>query len=105
MAERCPRCGMRFEREEGFFLGAYVVNFGVTETLLLVVLMAYVIVQANADGDVPLLPVIGAAVAAAVAMPLFFYPFARTIWVAIELAMRPLDPDEEADAAAHAAPR
>ena len=34
MAERCPRCGMRFEREEGFFLGAYVVNFAVTEGLL-----------------------------------------------------------------------
>ena len=26
MAERCPSCGYRFEREEGFFLGAYVMN-------------------------------------------------------------------------------
>jgi hypothetical protein len=95
---------MRFEREEGFFLGAYVVNFGVTETLLLVVLMAYVILQANTEGGVPLLPVVSVAVAAAVAMPLFFYPFARTVWVAIELVMRPLDADEKADAAAHAAP-
>ena len=101
MAERCPRCGMRFEREEGFFLGAYVVNFGVTEGLLLVLLMTYVLVQANAADGVPVLPVVLAAVAAAVLMPLAFYPLSRTIWVAVELVMRPLETDEEADADAH----
>jgi uncharacterized protein (DUF983 family) len=103
MAERCPRCGMRFEREEGFFLGAYVVNFGVTEGLLLVLLMAYVLVQANDPDGVPVLPVVVAAVAAAVLMPLAFYPLSRTIWVAVELVMRPLEADEAADADAHRA--
>jgi len=103
MAERCPRCGMRFEREEGFFLGAYVVNFAVTEGLLLVLLMAYVLVQANDSDGVPVLPVVLATVVAAVLMPLAFYPLARTIWVAVELVMRPLEIDEEADADAHRA--
>ena len=101
MAERCPRCGMRFEREEGFFLGAYVVNFAVTEGLLLVLLMAYVLVQANASDGVPVLPVVLATVSAAVLMPLVFYPVSRTIWVAVELVMRPLEIDEELDADAH----
>ena len=105
MAERCPQCGMRFEREEGFFLGAYVVNFGVTETLLVVLLMTYVLVQANNANGVPVLPVVLATVAAAVLMPLAFYPFSRTIWVAIELAMRPLEADEVSDADAHALSR
>jgi uncharacterized protein (DUF983 family) len=103
MAERCPRCGMRFEREEGFFLGAYVVNFAATEGLLLAVLVAYVLVQANRADDVPIVPVVGAAIGAAVLMPLIFYPFSRTIWVAIELIMRPLEPNEVADADAHRA--
>ncbi|TML86335.1 MAG: DUF983 domain-containing protein [Actinobacteria bacterium] len=103
MAERCPRCGMRFEREEGFFLGAYVVNFAVTEGLLLVLLMAYVLVQANASDGVPVLPVVLATVSAAVLMPLVFYPVSRTIWVAVELVMRPLEIDEELDADAHRA--
>jgi len=103
MAERCPRCGMRFEREEGFFLGAYVVNFAVTEGLLLVLLMAYVLVQANASDGVPVLPVVLATVSAAVLMPLIFYPVSRTIWVAVELVMRPLEIDEEIDADAHRA--
>jgi hypothetical protein len=96
---------MRFEREEGFFLGAYVVNFGVTEGLLLVLLMTYVLVQANRASGVPVLPVVIATVAAAVVMPLVFYPFARTIWVAIELMMRPLEAEEEADADRHAVSR
>ena len=103
MAERCPRCGMRFEREEGFFLGAYVVNFGVTEGLMLLLLIAYVLVQANNPDGVPVLPVVLAAVGAAVLMPLAFYPLSRTIWVAVELVMRPLEIDEEADADAHRA--
>jgi hypothetical protein len=92
---------MRFEREEGFFLGAYVINFGATEGLLLVVLFAYVLVQANSSDGVSVVPVVCAAIGAAVLMPLAFYPFARTIWVAIELIMRPLEPREEADADAH----
>jgi hypothetical protein len=96
---------MRFEREEGFFLGAYVVNFGVTEGLLLALLMAYVLVQANRSGGLSVLPVVLATVAAAVLMPLAFYPFSRTIWVAIELIMRPLEAGEEADADRHAVGR
>jgi uncharacterized protein DUF983 len=105
MAERCPQCGMRFERDEGFFLGAYVVNFGVTEGLVLVLLMSYVLVQANRASGVAVLPVVLATVAAAVLMPLVFYPFSRTIWVAIELVMRPLEAEEEADADEHALSR
>jgi uncharacterized protein (DUF983 family) len=30
MHERCARCGLLFEREEGFFLGAMVFNYTVT---------------------------------------------------------------------------
>jgi len=101
MVERCPRCGMRFEREEGFFLGAYVVNFGVTEGLMLLLLTAYVLVEANNANGVSVLPVVLAAAGAAVLMPLAFYPVSRTIWVAVELVMRPLEAGEEADADAH----
>ncbi len=33
LRERCPRCGVRFEREEGYFLGAYALNLIVAEFL------------------------------------------------------------------------
>lgn len=39
----CPRCGLKLEREEGFFLGAMALNYGVTcwAFLLPVVLLWY----------------------------------------------------------------
>lgn len=32
----CPRCGLEFERGEGFFLGSMTVNYGLTILLFLV---------------------------------------------------------------------
>jgi len=89
MAEHCPRCGLVFEREEDFFLGAYVVNLVVTEGLLVLALFAYVIKLAS-DGNTPSLPFLALALILAVAGPVAFFPFARTIWAAIDLGMRPV---------------
>ncbi len=36
MYERCAVCQLRFEREQGYFLGAMYVNYGVTVTLALI---------------------------------------------------------------------
>lgn len=93
MVERCPGCGLRFERENDFFLGAYVVNLGVTEGLLFLGLFGYILAAVN-DPDLGLAPVLGVALVLAVAGPLLFFPFSRTIWAAIDLAMRPEVPDE-----------
>lgn len=95
MRERCPGCRLRFERENDFFLGAYVVNLGVTEGLLFVGLFAYILAAAG-DPDLRLAPVLGVALVLAVAGPLVFFPFSRTIWAAIDLAMRPDAADEPA---------
>ena len=47
LAERCPDCGYRFVREDGFWLGAYVINFGVVEAIIGAVLFGYIFVAAN----------------------------------------------------------
>ena len=99
LRERCPRCGYRFEREEGFFTGAYLVNLAVTEGLAFVALMVFVFLRGIADIEVPLLPVVAVLIAFAVLAPIAFYPFAKTTWAAIDLAARPLEPVEEAEAA------
>lgn len=93
MVERCPGCGLRFERENDFFLGAYVVNLGVTEGLLFLGLFGYILAAVN-DPDLGLAPVLSVALVLAVVGPLLFFPFSRTIWAAIDLAMRPEVPDE-----------
>lgn len=100
MKERCPRCALRFEREPGFFVGAYLINFAVAIILLFIVCMAIVALKAvdnEADLTVPF--VVGTIVA--VGVPPFFYPFSKTVWSAIDIGMTPLERHELDDAAAH----
>jgi hypothetical protein len=91
MRPRCPRCGMCFEREEGFFLGAYVVNFGVM-ILALALFIAIGVAVTLPDPPPGKLALGGMAVG--VFVPIFFYPMSRTVWSAIDLMMKPLEPRE-----------
>jgi len=93
MVERCPTCGFRFEREPGFFIGAYFVNFAVTEGFLFVVVMVFLFVKA-ANNDAGVVWPLAVGGAFAIVAPLVFYPWSRTIWSAIDLAMTPLELDE-----------
>jgi uncharacterized protein (DUF983 family) len=97
MAERCPRCGYRFQREEGFQLGGYVINFGVTETLVCLVIAGFIL-AASSNPDISIWPAVIAGLIAAVVTPVLFYPFSRTIWAAIDLALTPLTVLEQAEA-------
>ena len=101
---RCPVCGYRFKREEGFFAGVFLLNFGVTLALLWVVLMAYVLWRVGTDAGTGLLPILIACVAIGVVVPIAFYPVAVTTWAALDLVLRPLEPEEEAEAAIWEAP-
>jgi hypothetical protein len=83
MVECCPRCGYRFEREEGFFLGALVVTEG---RLLVVAIVPFIALHA-AGRSPDTATFAAAALAAAVVGPIAFYPFSRTTWAAIDLVM------------------
>ena len=97
MAERCPGCGMRFEREEGFFLGVYFMNITLTQ----LVLMAYVAAAfVWTLPDPPMAAILAGAAVIAVGVPVALYPACRTLWAAVHLGMQPLEPEEQADAAA-----
>jgi uncharacterized protein (DUF983 family) len=99
LRERCPCCGYRFRREEGFLAGVYLVNFTVTIFLMWVVLMTYIIWRAGTGSDDALWPIMVICVAIGLFVPIVAYPFAAATWAALDLVMRPLEPDEEADAA------
>ena len=97
MRERCPRCGYVFAREDGFALGAILMNFAVAEALLAVVgiVPLIAVLAANPAANVtPLVVVAGLAVALG---PFAFAPFSRTLWVALELMFRPATAREPAD--------
>ena len=70
-----------------------IVTFG----LIAVVLVVGVI---GTYPDVAVGPILAVAVPVAVVVPVAFYPISYTLWAAIDLAMRPLEPAEEAEAAA-----
>jgi hypothetical protein len=97
MRDRCPRCGLRFVREEGYFTGVYLVNFGVTLAVLFVLCMALAL-WLGSNPDTPAVPFLVGGAAIAVLVPVLFYPFARTIWAALDLAMTPMELDEILDA-------
>ena len=99
--ERCRTCGYRYEREPGFLLGAVTINTIVTFGLLAAVLLVGTILSYP---DIAVVPMLIASGAVAILVPIIFYPFSYTVWAAVDLAMRPLDAAEQADAAAHAAP-
>ena len=85
MVERCPGCDYRFEREEGFFLGAMVINIIITQGAI-IALIAIGFALTLPDAPVTALA-IGGGVLAAVT-PLVSYPFTKTLWTAVDLIMR-----------------
>ena len=95
MVPRCPRCGMCFEREEGFFLGAFVVNFGV---MLISLALFITIGVAVTLPDPSAIGLAAGGMLVGTLVPIAFYPFSRTFWSAIDLWMKPLEPDEVASA-------
>lgn len=88
MHERCPQCGLYFERNPGAFIGGIGVNTVVTFALLLVTLVASFALLGEDAGWVQLLtaPVVVAAI-----VPLVFFPASKMLWVAIELILIPDD--------------
>lgn len=97
MADRCPGCRYQFARQEGFFLGAYVMNLAIAEGLVMLLAVIPTIIMLNGNPDANLVPVLLGGLLGAVLAPLFFYPFSKTLWVAIELTLRPIDEAEPSD--------
>jgi len=84
LKDRCPTCGIAFDREEGFFLGAYAINLLIAEFLGLGAAIV-LLVRANLS----LLPMELIAVAVAIGLPLLFFPFSRTLWLALDAFLHP----------------
>jgi uncharacterized protein (DUF983 family) len=99
LAERCPGCGLKFEREPGFWLGGYVINFATGEVAILVLLAVLIGFEANHR---PVNAVVFASVGVVLSIvgPILTFPFSRTLWSAVDLAMRPLAPEEIVEAQA-----
>jgi uncharacterized protein (DUF983 family) len=93
LKKQCPSCGSIFEPEDGYMLGSYVVNLGVTA--LIGVLFVFAVVFGT---DFSVLQLQIASVVLVVGFPLFFYGYAQLIWICIDLlfnSTRKFDPNRK----------
>ncbi|WP_051913951.1 DUF983 domain-containing protein [Thermorudis peleae] len=93
LVERCPRCNLLFEREEGYWTGSIAINTVVTEFVFAVVLAIWVALTVP---SVPIAPLLITGVAMNATFPLAFHPFSKTLWLALDLAFHPIEPQEVA---------
>ena len=72
------------EREEGAFLGSLAINYGVTGVTTITFVIIMLVRQLPNPSA---FTITAGAIALTLVVPLFFYPFAKTLWAAIDLLM------------------
>lgn len=95
ISERCARCGLRFERgqdeEHDYWLGAYTLNFIATEVVFAVALLLALLVTWP---NPPWTLVLYGGGLLMVATPIALYPVSKALWLALDLAARPVQPED-----------
>ena len=85
--ERCPNCGILLERgESDYFLGAYTLNLIAVEVLLA---LGFVVVMYATWPNPPWDALEYGGVVLSILGAVLCYPFAKTIWLAVDLIFRP----------------
>jgi uncharacterized protein (DUF983 family) len=94
VCDRCPRCNYPIRREEGHWIGAVGINTIVTLGLLLFTLVVGFALTWDERRAAPIF--ISCFLVAGI-VPLAFFGSSQTLWSAIDLAMRPLEPRDDVD--------
>ena len=88
MHEVCARCGLRFEREQGYFVGAIYINYAVTT---LSSITGYLLLDAYTTLTLTMQLVMWSIYS--ISFPLWFFRYARSLWLAIDFIFDPEGPD------------
>lgn len=93
MRERCPGCGLRVERgeTEDYFLGGMMFNIVLSELVFAGGMVGWLLLTWPTP-PWTLIELVGIPFMAVA--PVLFYPISRTVWLAFDLAFRPVRPDE-----------
>ena len=95
MVPDCPRCGLHFEREAGYWTGALAINVFLVGTAFVILFAIAVVLTVP---DVPVVPLLAFFVPFMLLAPLVTYPFSKTLWIAIDRAyLQRLDRNERPD--------
>jgi uncharacterized protein (DUF983 family) len=97
--DRCHTCGFAWNRNtDGFMTGSMTINMIITFGLIFGVLVVMTVITYP---ELPVAPLVAVLLGIAVVVPLVIHPISYTLWLAIDLAMRPPSAAELADADAH----
>jgi len=88
MRDSCSVCGYTFEREEGYWTGAMIVNIAACEAWFFVLFVGVLIATLP---NVDWVPVLIVALITNGLLPVLFYPHSKTIWMALDLHFHPLE--------------
>jgi uncharacterized protein (DUF983 family) len=95
MVDDCPRCGLHFEREAGYFAGALAINLILVGGLFAVVFITILVLTVP---DIPIGLTLAVCLPIVALGPVVAYPFSKTMWVAIDRAfLQQLDVNEQRD--------
>jgi uncharacterized protein (DUF983 family) len=84
MHERCAVCGLRFEREQGYFIGAMYINYGVTVVLTL---LGWFALEYSAQPSLTLQLVLW--IAFSMGFPVLFFRHSRGLWLGFDYIFDP----------------
>jgi uncharacterized protein (DUF983 family) len=84
MPVACTFCGLRFERAQGYFVGAIYVNYGITVLIAMVGYFAlWTTTRISTAGQLTLwVPFV-------VLFPVWFFRYSRSVWLALEYLLNP----------------
>ena len=92
MRERCPECGLPTERgEQGYQVGSYMFNIVAAELIFAAIFVGVLVVTWPAP---PWDALLYGGMALMVIVPFLFFPFSKTLFLALHLIFRPPTPDE-----------
>ena len=81
IVDNCPRCRLNFEREPGYWTGALAINIALVFAIFIV---AFVVILVFTVPDVPVAPTLAVLVPIMIIGPIIFYPFSKTLWMAVD---------------------
>ncbi len=82
----CPVCGLGLEREQGYWVGAYFFNLMAMETVFAVWVVGFLLASWP-DPPWTLFQVV--TIVLMVIVPVVFFPFSKTLFLAFDLLVRP----------------
>jgi hypothetical protein len=85
MHDRCPICGLKFDRGNGYYIGALALNLVLAETVATILWLPLAV-----DRSVPLSTAYVVGIGASVGLPILGFRHTRSLWIALDRLLTPV---------------